>query len=115
MLSIGATFLGFFLTLIVWNRLMQWGYSVWAAYHADDPQSKSSLALPTLVFANSAPWLLVAYTAFCYFIFGHPHRQEWLWFWAGAAAVPPVIGLIFFSVFRRHKKAKATSGVSTAK
>jgi hypothetical protein len=108
-LAFGAAFLGFTLTFFVWNRLVLWGYSLWTMRGGKDDQSKSAVAIPVLLFANSAPWLLVAYVAFLYFIFGNPHRDEWSWFWAGALAVAPVILLLVASVLRRRKKMKQSA------
>lgn len=113
-LSFGAALLGFMLTLFVWNRVVLWGYAIWTARPVRNSEAKTSAALPVLLFANSAPWLLVAYAGFCYYVFGSAHRPEWVWFWAGAAVVPPLILLLAFSAMRRHKLANVASGQAGA-
>ena len=106
-LSVGAAFLGFFATLFVWSKVVRWAHAIWTARKTPNNSSGRSVAVPVLLVAHSAPWLLAAYVVFCYHIFGNPHRQEWSWFWAGAAAVPPVILLLVLSVLRRIKRTKA--------
>lgn len=106
LLSAGTAFLGFFLSLLVWSRAVRWGHAIWLAFRTKDANAKSATTLPSLLLLHSAPWLIIAFALFCYYIFAHPHRPEWSWFWAGTAAVPPVIALLVLSVLRRIKRAK---------
>ena len=114
-LSIFALFLGFVTCLLIWSRVVYWAHSLWLVVRGRDrtgamvPRDPASILVA--LFLHSGFWLLGLAIGGSIFIFAGPHRPEWTWFFAGAALVPPFIGINVLFVMRRVKRAKATQAI----
>jgi hypothetical protein len=110
-----ATFFGVFAGLVVWNRAVRWGQSVWVVMRtkpeSGDVASRSTGAILATLVLHSGPWLVGLAAFLAWSVLSKNHAPAWNWFFGGALAVPPIIALNVYFLVRRMRRAKAAGKV----